>query len=118
MHARDMEPPEIAAVMRQQDGVISRAQVLDLGGDDLLIRRQVRRRRWSRMLPGVYVDHTGIPTWRQRAWTAVLIHAPSALAGRSACIASGLEPEDDGPIHTVVTEGRRVDDPWAFGRDS
>lgn len=36
------------------------------------------------MLPGVYVDHTGAPTWIQRAWAGVLYHWPAALTGEAA----------------------------------
>jgi hypothetical protein len=106
-----MDDEGLAALLARQEGVVSRAQVLDLGGDDLVIVRRLRGRHWRRMFEGVYVDHTGPPTWRQRAWAAVLVHAPSALEGRSACIAHGLAEEDRHPILTVVTASRRVDDP-------
>lgn len=35
------------------------------------------------MHDGVYVDHTGPPTWLNRAWAAVLYHWPAALTHQS-----------------------------------
>ena len=55
-----------------QSGVISRAQVLGAGEKVWDIRRRIRRREWVRLQDGVYVDHTGEPTWLQRAWGGVL----------------------------------------------
>ncbi|MDO7867667.1 hypothetical protein [Nocardioides jiangxiensis] len=50
------------------DGVVARAQVLLLPGEsDATIRRRLRRREWVTLHPGVYLDHTGVRTWRQRA---------------------------------------------------
>ena len=67
-----------------QDGVVSRRQVLERGGSDADIERMIRRRVLARVFEGVYVEHTGPLTWRQRAWAAVLYHHPAALAGASA----------------------------------
>jgi hypothetical protein len=93
-----------------QDGVISRAQVRACGGGDLLIKRMLRRNEWARLHEGVYVNHTGPPSWRQRAWAAVLAHEPAALAGASALRAYGLEEHrGKGGIHVVVDRSRRVD---------
>lgn len=102
----------LSNLQRKQDGLLSRAQVLGLDGDDALIERQLASRRWARVHEGVYLDHTGKPTWRQRAWAAILTHAPCALAGVSALRAHGLDvgtPSD--PIELVVDLRRRVDDP-------
>ena len=99
-------------VLRRQDGVISRQQVLGHGGSDDYIERMIRRRQWARVLPGVYVEHTGPLTWKQRAWAGVLYHAPAALGGASALRASGLNLGDERkPIELVVAWPRRVADP-------
>lgn len=107
----------IGALQREQCGVVSRAQVRALGGDDRLITRRLRRREWARVHPGVYVDHTGPLTWEQRAWAAVLALWPAALAAGSAlCVQRKGLPrsltgglEDD--IHVAVEHGRRVSAP-------
>jgi hypothetical protein len=85
-----MDEEGVAALLVEQDGVISRRQLLQLSGTDNDIRRLVRQRRWARVHEGVYVDHTGPLTERQRWWAAVLRCAPAALAGHSALDAHGL----------------------------
>jgi len=112
-------------LLRSQDGVISRAQAFECGLDDNALERLLRRRELARLHPGVYVDHTGMPTWSQRAWGAVLFHSPAALAGPSALRAHGLRSVVDErgwrpsggdaarplllePIHVVVDASRRV----------
>lgn len=99
-------------VLRLQDGVLSRRQVLLAGFDDARVERMIRRRNWARVFEGVYVDHTGPLTWSQRAWAATLVHEPAALSGASALRAFGIAV--DGPnrdIELVVAAHRRVDDP-------
>ena len=125
----DLSP--VDRVLRHQDGVISRAQALECGLDDIALERLLRRRQLARVHPGVYVGHTGTPTWSQRAWSAVLFHWPAALAGPSALRAPGLrslsDPRPPGrshgdaawtagpagragtePVHVVVAASRRV----------
>jgi hypothetical protein len=96
-----------------QDGVIARKQALDLPGEsDATIRRRLRRREWVTQHPGVYLNHTGEPTWKQRAWAAVLYAAPAALAGASALRAADgpgrRTHADDGPIEIAVDLTRDV----------
>jgi hypothetical protein len=103
---------DLAALLRHQDGVVSRHQVLERSLDDSDIARCLRRREWARLFEGVYLDHTGTPTWQQRAWGAVLLHAPAALGGRSALVAAGAATATAGePISLVVAAHRRIDDP-------
>lgn len=100
-------PPE---VMTDQDGVVSRAQLLAEGFHDNDIERLVRRRELARIHPGVYLDHTGPPSWQQRAWAAVLHYWPAALWGRSVWAAEGLlaDPAASVSIHVAVSQARRV----------
>lgn len=114
-HPHDVSLDELHVLMRAQDGVVARFQVLASGLDDCFIRSRVRRRDWVLLHRGVYLDHTGPPTWRQRAWGAVLHYWPAALADESALIAQGLRPEDppgpphDGrPVHIAIDQARRV----------
>lgn len=74
----------VRRLLALQDGVVARRQVLESGLRPHDVERLLRRREWRRLLPGVYVDHTGEPTWLQRAWAGVLHHWPAALAGASA----------------------------------
>ena len=53
--------------------------------------------------------HTGPPSWRQRAWAAVLDSAPAALSGASALRAHGVRGHDeDASIEVAIAPSRRV----------
>lgn len=106
-------------LLADQDGVVSRRQALALGLEPHDLRRLVRRRDLAPVFPAVYVDHTGAPTWHQRAWAAVLFCAArqddgqgpdAALAGASAVRAADGpgRGEDDGPIVVAIPRERRV----------
>lgn len=69
------------------------------------IERLLRRRDLVRILPGVFIDHTGRPSWLQRAWAGTLYYAPAALAGDAA-----LGMNQRGPIDIAIDESRRCDD--------
>jgi hypothetical protein len=73
----------IGEVLGAQSGVIARRQVEAAGQTAADIERRLRRREWVRLLPGVYVDHTGEPTRLQRAWAGVLFYAPAVVADES-----------------------------------
>lgn len=99
--------PTLAA----QDGVISRSQLVTLDLEPHDIRRLIRRRELSVVHPGVYLEHTGDPTWLQRAWAAVLFCWPAALGAESAMRAAdgpGRRHGEDGPISVVISRERRV----------
>ncbi|WP_227465474.1 hypothetical protein [Nocardioides dongkuii] len=108
-----MDGDEVARLLADQEQVVSRRQVVAAGGGDGDIERLLRRREWARVHEGVYVAHTGPRTWPQRAWAAVLVHAPAALSGPSALRAWGLTAPgtEAAPIDVVVAHHRRVHDP-------
>jgi hypothetical protein len=108
-----MDQPEIAHVLFAQDGVISRHQFLDHGGNDNDIERLLRRRVWARVHPGVYVEHTGPLTPTQREWAAVLFAAPAALTGWSALSRHGVRSGSDRAeqrttVEIAVDHGRAI----------
>lgn len=90
-----------------QAGVISRRQLREHHARDHDIRRLVRSRSLTPLHPGVYIAHTGTPTWGQRAWAAVLACWPAALGGPSAL---PKHPEQ-GPIEVIVDRHRNVTAP-------
>ena len=109
--------PDVAAVqalLESQDGVVSRAQLIEADFADHDLERLLRRRELFMALPGVYVDHNGPRTWQQRAWIAVLACWPAALAGGSAIrAASGPGQrgfDEDGAIEVAVDVARTVKD--------
>ncbi|GAA3550617.1 hypothetical protein [Nocardioides daeguensis] len=101
---------QVDELLALQDGVITRQQALCAGETASTMRKRLRNRTWVVVHPGVYVNHTGPLTWRQRAWAGVLAHAPAALDGRSALRAhEGPERRghDDDVIEVVVAHGRK-----------
>jgi len=102
----------IEELLSTQSGVVARRQLLANGLEPCDIERRLRRRELVPILRGVFVDHTGEPTWLQRAWAGVLHYEPAALAHTSALRAAGgpgrRDHPDDGPIHLAVGLDRRV----------
>jgi hypothetical protein len=77
--------PLLAPYLVDQAGTVSRRQAFKAGLHQHDLDRMLRRRELVRLHPGVYLDHTGRPTWLQTAWAAVLLCGPgAALAGQSA----------------------------------
>jgi hypothetical protein len=101
-----MDPDDFQHLLWTQDGVIARFQLLELGAQPHDIRRLLRRRDLNAIHPGVYVDHTGSPAWRQLAQAAVLAAWPAALAGRSALPTPAMET----PIEVAVARSRWTPD--------
>jgi hypothetical protein len=100
----------VLRLVRDQSGVVSRRQLLATGAEPHDIARWIRRRELARLLPGVYVDHTGPTTWVQRAWAGVLYAAPAALSHESALRAAEGpgSPRDEQTIHVAIHVSRRV----------
>lgn len=113
MRTSRLDETGLAQLMSQQDGVVSRAQVLAVGGDDVDIRRRLRRRDWVSVHLGVYVDHTGPLTDGQRTWAAVLLHWPAAVHRESALDLHGLHQDrrragPARPVQLVIDASRRT----------
>ncbi|MFT4042265.1 MAG: hypothetical protein QM673_03800 [Gordonia sp. (in: high G+C Gram-positive bacteria)] len=96
----------VDAVCATQNGVIARWQVVECGESAAFIRRKLRRREWATVYRGVFVDHTGPLTWRQRAWAAVVAAFPAALSHESAL--HDEKVPSSGPVHIMVDRHRRV----------
>ena len=89
-------------LLRAQDGVVARRQLLALDAHGHDLERMLRRKELAIVHAGVYVNHTGDPSPRQRAWAGVLFAAPAAL-----CLASALDVEHR-PVHVAIDSTRRV----------
>ncbi|WP_335334162.1 type IV toxin-antitoxin system AbiEi family antitoxin domain-containing protein [Gordonia phthalatica] len=101
----------LAQLIKDQSGVITRQQVFECGLDSAFVRQRLRSGLWVPVYPGVYLTHTGEPTWLQRAWCAVLDAAPAVLSHSSALRAAerrDCSGHDDEAIHITVAAGRRV----------
>ncbi|ALG85252.1 type IV toxin-antitoxin system AbiEi family antitoxin domain-containing protein [Gordonia phthalatica] len=115
--ARNQALEQLAELLRKQDGVVARRQVIDCGLDASFMRNRVRSGRWVPVHKGVCVTHTGELTRRQREWAAVLAVAPAALSHESAIVAAGgagfgLETR---PIQVVVPADRNLVRPSGIG---
>ncbi len=106
-------PDALAALLRKQDEVVSRAEALGTG----LTRRQLERRiqpdggPWQRLLPGVYLTVTGTPTRRQLEIAALRYAGRgSAITGLAALRRLGLRVPDHSVITVLVRRGRARQD--------
>lgn len=94
---------EVRGLLAVQSGVVAREQLLAACVSQARIRTMLRRRELVPLHPGVYVTHTGDPTWSQRAWAGVLYAAPAALH-----LDAALGREGSGSIDLAVDWSRRV----------
>ena len=95
-------------IVQRQDGVVTRAQLGELGYDRHAVRAQVTARRWQTFGPRVVVLQSGPLTSRQQCWRAVLSQPQAALAGLTAAAEHGLSGFGDETLHVVVPYGAHV----------
>lgn len=99
----------VADLLAHQDGVVTRHQLLSAGITQARFDTSLRRRDLVTVHPGVYLTHTGAPTWSQRCWAAVLYAGRSALHLESALHQPGKgAAAPAGPVHVAIDWGRRV----------
>jgi hypothetical protein len=84
-----------------QDGVVTRAQLREAGLTYADVQRLLRRKDLVRITPGVFIDHTGPPSWSQRAQAAVRACWPGALSHESVWRETPL-------IHLAIEHRRRI----------
>lgn len=93
----------------EQDGVVSRSQVLTSGITRAEIRANVEAGRWARVSPQALCVHRGPLTVLGRLFAAVFEAGPRALVdGEWALVAAGLEHYEPGPIRVSVPRGAKV----------
>ncbi|WP_148058839.1 hypothetical protein [Bogoriella caseilytica] len=103
------QPRALESIMRRQSQVVTRQQVLHLGGDGDWIRSRVRSGHWRRQYYGVYVTTTGPMTWRTRATAAVLYAgAGAALSHSAAAYRLGLSTRAPSTIELSIPHARVV----------
>jgi hypothetical protein len=88
----DFDRAALATILRAQEHVISREQALGCGiTPSALVRRTRPDGPWQRVLPGIYLAQTGVPTVAQQEMAA-LLHggAGSVLTGMAALHGQGL----------------------------
>ena len=98
---------ELFGKAQGQHGILTRSQVLAVGGSDALIRSRLRAGHWHELHPGTYLLGAAPPYWLQSVMAACLAAAPHAFASRRA--AAGMWALDGfakGPIEITVPFGR------------
>jgi len=82
----DFDRQRLASLAAKQYGVIARAQALDCGMTERMLRYRARGTGpWQALLPSVYLTHTGQPTDEERGMAALLYGGPrSVLTGAAA----------------------------------
>jgi len=105
--------PALAPILLDQSGVISRSQLHAAGLAPHDLKRLLRRRDLTPLHPGVYLDHTGEPSFLQRCWGGVLLCWPAAVAGETAMrLTEGPgSRRPDRPVHLAVHRERRIHPP-------
>lgn len=90
---------KVHALARTQRLLVTRSQVLELGGTDDWIRSRVDTGKWNGVFGGVYLVHPGSPDWLQRCLAACLaLLGCTAVSHRAGATLYGL----DGANHSVV----------------
>ena len=70
----------LGQLLEKQSSVVSRGQLLALGMTDRAMQYRVRRNGpWRKLLPGVYLTATGIPSLHQKELAALLYAGPGSL---------------------------------------
>lgn len=88
---------------RRQGGLLTRGDVVEVGGGEGLARGRVRSGLWERVQAGVYVPAGLTLTWEQRLLGAVLAAGPTAVAShRAAYVLWGLDGLSSSPAEITV----------------
>lgn len=103
-----MDHHHLIIIGQHQHGLVSRRQVLDAGGSDSAIRRQVGTGRWDRVREGVYRLGAVPSTWEQGLMAAVLAAGPGALGARRSAARAWSAVARSGRIQLLTPDARRV----------
>jgi very-short-patch-repair endonuclease len=102
-----MDPRTAQSLAERQHGVISRAQLLELGFSPEAVKHRVRTGRLYPIWRGVYAVGRRRVGIHGRSMAAVLLCGPDAfLSHESGAALFGLVPWTGGPVHVSVDGGR------------
>lgn len=102
-------PAALEEAVHRQQQIVTRAQLLAAGFDDMFLYRQTRRGLWQRVLPATYALFTGVLTSEQRRISAAIYAGPDAqLTGLAALAWYGFRysPRTE-EVHLVVPHHAR-----------
>ena len=105
-------------LIRRQDSVVTRAQVLQAGLTRHAIGYRLREGgRWQLLLPGVYLTLLGLPTQAQRETAALLYAGPNAMITGAAALRFyefRQIPQDNDVVDVLLpTRLKRASTGWA-----
>lgn len=107
-------PPDhhaVRTIASRQANAVARRQLLEIGATPTWISHQVASGRWLRAFPGVYVTHTGEPSWRTRAIAALLFAGPgAALSHAAAAFEHAISRTPPRAVDVSIDHRRRVTD--------
>lgn len=106
---------DLLAVADAQMGLVTAAQLAELGVSTATTSRRVAGGMWTRVLPGVHLVYGGQPQRDQRSHAALLYSGDgSCLTGTIALaeygvrrLESSTDPARPEPVHVLVEHGRR-----------
>jgi hypothetical protein len=99
----------VAAWASEQEGIVSRAQVLAAGYSDDWVEARLQGGRWQRVHLGTYAVFTGPLPFRSRLVAALERCGPGAMAwAGTAAYLDGLTETEPEPLEILVPAGRRV----------
>ena len=104
-----MSTDRVRELAEKQEGLLTRRQALDAGMAPSSVDSELRRGRWSRVLPGVYsvTPESVTGSRRDRAALLYVDADAAALTGANACRQHGLHyAADDGKVHVAVRHER------------
>ncbi|RKN42695.1 type IV toxin-antitoxin system AbiEi family antitoxin domain-containing protein [Micromonospora endolithica] len=103
------QTPEFAETVERQQQIVTRAQLLAAGYDDMYLYRQARRGLWQRVLPATYALVTGTLTDEQRRISAALYAGAAAqVTGLAALLWYGFRQSPrTADVHLIVPHHAR-----------
>jgi very-short-patch-repair endonuclease len=107
---RQLDGEGLDALIDAQNRIVSRPQLMAAGRTDKEIRRQLRRRSWKTVHPGVYATHTGPIGYEAQLLAGLLYAGPEAAWSHyTAAEQLGLvKPDSDRHVHLTIPINRRV----------
>lgn len=96
------------ALATRQHGVVSHAQLMELGFDEQWIERRLRERRLNAVHRNVFAVGHRLLAVRAPWWAALLAYGPGTfLSHQSAAVLWGIRRKRPGPIHVTAPHGRQ-----------
>ncbi len=116
VYATRVPDPALWDLAEAQRGVLSRHQILALGGTDAMIRRLLREGRWHRVVSGI-VSTSRRPEWLGWVWAGLLLGGSSAVVGGAAAAhLHGITGQPDVVDIWAPGKSPRWRHPWRFHR--